>query len=67
MDWIKLKDIEPTEKDIPFITWGLYSRYEVWEDTDWFCELTPEERTARVEYWYKLTSPIHLKNLRIKK
>lgn len=67
MKWTKLEDKEPTEKDLPFITYGMklsnwpnaptfIKEMEVWEDTDWFFELTSEDRSEWI-WWKKLDFP----------
>lgn len=67
MFWTKLEDRHPTEKDLPFITYGvklsffpksnLYNDFhETWNDMDWFYELTDEERDEWV-FWMKLEFP----------
>lgn len=49
-------ELEPTMKDVPFLTrketkFG-YS-YDLWEDTDWFAELSDKERLSW-QHWHKL-------------
>lgn len=51
-------ELEPTMKDLPFLTrkktkFG-YS-YDLWEDTDWFDELTDKDR-LEWEDWHRLES-----------
>ena len=55
MNWIKQSDQEPTEKDLPFLTWDGYD-YEFWEDVDWFDELTEKERLMWT-HWIPLQPP----------
>ncbi len=52
MDWINIKDQEPTIKDLPFAT-CLDNKWEFWEDSDWFQELSEKERLEH-EYWLPL-------------
>jgi len=60
-NWTKLGyKAEPTEKDLPFITWGVFTGFEIWDDTDWFFELTTKEQYERM-FWGKLNYPIKLK------
>ena len=64
MYWTKQSDQEPTEKDLPFITYQrkvfihdrdvFYNEYELWNDTDWFFELEEKDRLEWV-YWMPLT------------
>lgn len=65
--WIKQSDREPTMKDLPFITFGkklshfpksraLQEVRDIWEDSDWFQELTEVERLEWV-YWQPFVSP----------
>ncbi len=63
--WIKQSDQEPTTKDLPFMTYGMkieaapnmyFNEYEIWEDSDWFQELTENERLSWV-FWRKLDPP----------
>lgn len=67
MNWIKLEDRMPTEDDLPFITHsyklekfpdsGITFEYvELWEDSDWFLELTEQERSLWV-YWTPIIDP----------
>jgi len=66
-DWIKKKDQEPTKKDLPFITFGkklnnfpksniINEVYDLWDDSDWFLELSNEEKFEWV-YWKRLIPP----------
>lgn len=65
--WIKQEDKEPTEKDMPFVTFGVKLSHfpksdafnefwQFWDDSDWFMELTEEERLEWV-YWMPLKKP----------
>ena len=65
--WIKQSDREPTMKDLPFITYGkslsrfpksevIMETQDLWEDTDWFFELTEAERLEWV-YWQPVVPP----------
>ncbi len=54
MNWTNFINQEPTPKDLPFVCIdkiGMFS--EVWDDTDWFSELTDEDKAEWV-YWTKL-------------
>lgn len=43
--WISIKEERlPEFKDLPFITKGAGGEFELWEDTDWFDELTEKEQ-----------------------
>lgn len=57
MDWIRIGfKAEPEIKDLPFITYGKYTGFEVWEDSDWFQELSLKEQYKR-EFWARLIRP----------
>jgi len=66
MEWIKQSSREPTHRDMPFVTYLRvinfhgedleYEEYDFWDDTDWFFELTEEER-QEWKYWCPLTKP----------
>ena len=43
MEWISLKDRTPEIKDLPFVT-KEGENFELWDDSDWFCELTEKEQ-----------------------
>ncbi len=55
MIWIKFRNQDPEPKNLPFV-WrskkGLFS--EVWDDTDWFNELTDVDK-SEWEWWAELT------------
>ena len=57
--WISLKDKEPDIKDLPFITYNVI-RYEseIWDDVDWFSELTDEDKSDWT-HWLKLPKLPH--------
>lgn len=46
------KDKLPDKKDLPFMTFG-GGAYEIWDDSDWFDELTLEEKLERI-WWAAL-------------
>lgn len=54
-DWVNIKDREPTIKDLPFVTY-LNKVWELWEDSDWFQELSENERLEH-KCWLPLTKP----------
>jgi len=56
MNWISIKDKEPVWDDIPFITYDKYGTFDVWEDTDWFQELSEKDRLEHT-HWAKITKP----------
>lgn len=67
MKWIKLEEQTPTEKDMPFMTYGqklanwpkiatFHEHYEIWDDSDWFFELDDQERNEWI-WWAKLEFP----------
>lgn len=65
MKWIKQSEKEPTEMDLPFVTYGkrlkispevIFNVQELWEDLDWFYELEEEER-LEWKYWMHLEKP----------
>jgi len=49
---IKLTDRKPEYKDLPFLTFK-EGKWDFWEDTDWFDELTEKEHMI-FDYWYPL-------------
>jgi hypothetical protein len=66
-DYIKLEDRMPTEKDMPFVTYGeklsrwpdvnsFIERHEIWDDTDWFFELTDADRDEWI-WWAPMNFP----------
>jgi len=65
IDWINQEKLEPTTKDLPFLTYGqklkaapeiLFDVYEFWEDVDWFQEISEEERLSW-KYWKRINPP----------
>ena len=56
-EWIDLKTQLPTPKDLPFITEDFDKFYEVWEDSDYFDELTDNDRDLFVK-WKPINQPI---------
>lgn len=66
-DYIKLEDQEPTEKDMPFVTYGkklsrwpdadsFLERHEIWDDSDWFLELDDADRHGWI-WWAPMNFP----------
>jgi hypothetical protein len=59
MNWIKQSEQEPTEDDLPFITYMSdfgADQFELWEDSDWFQELSESER-LEWEQWAPVKAP----------
>jgi len=65
MEWILMIEQQPTEHDLPFITYGQnikiaddvhFSNYETWNDVDWFVELIEEER-LEWKWWASIKFP----------
>ena len=58
MEWIKMSEQEPIIKDLPFIAFDgdMYNKYEVFEDSDWFEELTEKDR-LEYSHWMPITNP----------
>ena len=56
-EWIHFKTQLPTKKDLPFITEDFDKFYEVWEDSDYFDELTDNDRDLFVK-WKPINQPI---------
>jgi len=71
MNWIKQSDREPTIKDLPFVTFD-GKDYELWEDSDWFSELTDDDKAEYPEFMplepphYEIKDTRHV-NFEIKK
>ena len=55
MDWIKQSDREPTMDDMPFLTHD-GDHVDLWDDSDWFFELSERERLSWI-YWMPITKP----------
>lgn len=66
-DWILMEDRQPDHKDVPFLTMhyklsrfpesGVTFEYvNLWDDSDWFEELTDEERSMW-KYWMPIVDP----------
>lgn len=53
MKWIKFIDQEPEINDLPFVTSDNMRLLDVWEDTDFFDELTDDDRGTFV-WWMSL-------------
>lgn len=67
MEWIKMEDRQPEDKDLPFLTMHYklknfpesgvtFEHVGLWEDADWFLELDDEERMLW-KYWTPIIDP----------
>ena len=48
--WLNFKNKEPSLQDLPFVCRNNIGFSEAWEDSDWFDELTDNER-AEWTHW----------------
>lgn len=51
--WNLMKNGQPEEKDLPFVTYDGVNHVELWDDTDWFFELTDKEKLTHL-YWKRV-------------
>ena len=58
MEFITQSEREPTMDDLPFVTYMKvrFDIYELWDDDDWFHELTDKDR-AEWTHWMPLNKP----------
>ena len=48
--WQDMNKWEPEIKHLPFVTFDKDGNYELWEDSDWFQELTDKDKSKYVKW-----------------